>query len=283
MSHPLVATPSGPSPLVQKVLGSGALEYGVKTVEQIRNGDVTEGLINGGAAGLATLGFMSDPLATLGAMGAGWVIEHCEPFRQALDWLAGNGDVVAAYAQTWSNVSGALDASADRMVATVAADTGPWRSTALDAYRLLVAAEAGVVRLVGVLAGGVAGAVEVAGVVVGTVRSIVRDLIADAVGQLIALAIESLAVVTMVGTVPKVIAKVAEWSLRISKWLRILERVIGKIVELCRKLDPMFDLVEGAYDKIKHGLGGDGGVLLLSNGATTAAGAIWSDPAPAAA
>ena len=278
MSHPLVATPSSPSPEVQKVLGTGAMEYTVKTVEQISNGDVTEGLINGGAAGLATLGFVTDPLATLGAMGAGWVMEHCEPFRQALDWLAGNGDVVAAYAQTWSNVSGALDTSADRMVATVAADTGPWRSTALDAYRLLVTAEAGVVRLVGVLARGIASAVEVAGVVVGTVRSTVRDLIADAVGQLIALVIESLAVVTMVRTVPKVIAKVAEWSLRISKWLRTLQRIIGKIVELCRRLDPIFDVVEGAYEKIKHGLGGDRGILLLSNGATTTAAAIWPDP-----
>ena len=283
MSHPLVATPSGPSDMMEPFLGTGALEYGAKTVEQISNGDVTEGLINGGAAGLATLGLITDPLGTLGAMGAGWVMEHCEPFRQALDWLAGKPEVVAAYAQTWRNVSGALDTSADRMVATVVTDTGPWRSTALDAYRLLVTAEAGVVRLVGVLTGGIASAVEVAGVVVGTVRSMVRDLIAQAVGQLIALVIESLAVVTMVRTVPKVIAKVAEWSLRISKWLRTLQRVIGKIVEVCHKFDPIFAVVEGAYEKIKHGLGGGDGVLLLSNGATNVASAAWPDPPAAAA
>jgi hypothetical protein len=62
-----------------------------------------------------------------------------KPRSDALDWLAGNADLVAAHAQTWRNVAnGVSDVHAD-FVRGVATGTAGWQGAAGDAYRSVAA------------------------------------------------------------------------------------------------------------------------------------------------
>lgn len=285
MTHSLVATPvDGTS----WYTGTGVLDYAMTAKTAFDSGDVTEGILNTGVAALGALGAIADPLAYAISAGVGWVLEHCGPFREALDWLAGQPHVINSFSQTWQNVSGALDAAADRLMAVVAADTAAWRSTAIDAYRLLVGGQAELVRATGVAAAGVGSAVSLAGVVVATVRCTVRDLVAEAIGNIVSKALQALFVVTIPKVAAEIIALVAKWSLRIAGWLRKLVQVMAKLADLCKRLKPVFDKVDDVNRAMMQRFGGSVSVgrtptnasapfTAGGNAVSVGAGAAWPD------
>jgi hypothetical protein len=268
--------------------GTGVLDYAMTAKTAFDNGDVTEGILNTGVAGLSALGAIADPLAYAISAGVGWVLEHCGPLRQALDWLAGQPHVITSFAQTWHNVSDALDTAADRLVATVAADTAAWDSMAIDAYRLLAKGQAELIRATGVAAAGVGSAVSLAGVVVATVRCTVRDLVAEAVGNIVSKALQALFVVTIPKVVAEIIALVAKWSMRIASWLRKLVQVMTKLAELVKRLKPVFDKVDDVNKAMTQRFGGAVQVRGITtnpsvrftaggNAVSVTGGAVWPD------
>jgi hypothetical protein len=238
MTQPLVAAPVDGTAWFT---GTGVLDYAMTAKTAFQSGDVTEGLLNTGVAALSALGAIADPLAYAISAGVGWVLEHCGPLRQALDWLAGQPPVINSFAATWQNVSGALDAAADRLTTAVRADTAGMDSAALDAYRLLIDGQAALIRATGVAASGVGAAVTLGGVVVATVRCTVRDLVAEAVGNIVSKALQALFVVTIPKVVAEIVALVAKWSMRIASFLRKLVQVMTRLAELCKRLKPVFD------------------------------------------
>jgi hypothetical protein len=220
--------------------GMGVLDNAMSAYDGISSGDWAEGITNSAVGALGLLGAIADPLAAAISAGVGWVLEHCKPFREALDKLAGSPDVINSYAATWNNVSNALKDAANELRQIVNADTAGWRSSAVDAYRGVAHAEAEMITATGVAAAGVGGAVTMGGVVVATVRATVRDLISEAIGNIISKALQALTVVLIPKVVPEIIALVAKWSTRIAGWLRKLVRVISRLAELCGKLKPVF-------------------------------------------
>ena len=56
-----------------------------------------------------------DPLGTLIAWGAGWLIDHFGPLKSWMDELLGDADSVRADAATWSNVAQAVGECADAL------------------------------------------------------------------------------------------------------------------------------------------------------------------------
>ncbi|WP_194824381.1 hypothetical protein [Nocardia sp. XZ_19_231] len=40
--------------------------------------------------GAEAVSLVVDPLGTLAGYGVGWLIEHCQPLQDALDWIAGD-------------------------------------------------------------------------------------------------------------------------------------------------------------------------------------------------
>ena len=67
-----------------------------------------------------------DPLSTLVAWGVSWLMEHVKPLKDALDWLAGNADEVAAHAATWSNVSAFTDQARQQYADRLSAEVADW-------------------------------------------------------------------------------------------------------------------------------------------------------------
>ncbi|MEU0882674.1 hypothetical protein ABZ345_29050 [Lentzea sp. NPDC005914] len=208
-----------------------------------------------GVAGVALegLSIYVDPLGSLLSAGVSWLIEHVKPLSDALDWLAGNADLVGAHGRTWHNVGNAVSEVHDDYVRDVAADTSGWQGAAGDAYRAAAAKTADVLKGASSAANGFGSAVEMAGTVVGVVREFVRDLVADLVGRLIVWAAEVAA--TAGFAAPLVAAQaasaVARWGAKIGDIIKKLVRTINKLMPLLRQLGDVFRRVRKVMDDLK--------------------------------
>ncbi|MEJ2853488.1 MULTISPECIES: WXG100 family type VII secretion target [unclassified Saccharothrix] len=203
--------------------------------------------------GLEALSFVVDPLGSLLSAGVSWLIEHVKPLSDALDWLAGNADVVASHAATWKNAAKAVAEVRDDYTRDVADDTAGWVGQAGDAYRAVAKNNAEVLAGASTAADGFGSAVEMAGIVVAVVREVVRDLTADLVGRLISWAAEvafTLGLATPV-VVAQASAAVARWGAKIGDILKKLVRTISKLIPLLRKLGDVFAKVRKVLDDLK--------------------------------
>ncbi|MFI9813555.1 WXG100 family type VII secretion target [Saccharothrix variisporea] len=251
---------TGTNPLIAPVQDSTRWYSGIGIAESAA--DVKSGIESGSwvdiglgvaGVGLEALSFVVDPLGSLLSAGVSWLIEHVKPLSDALDWLAGNADVVASHAATWKNVAKAVAEVRDDYARDVANDTAGWVGQAGDAYRAVAKNNAEVLSGASTAAEGFGSAVEMAGVVVAVVREVVRDLIADLVGRLISWALE-VAFTLGLGT-PVVVAQasaaVARWGAKIGDILKKLVRTISKLVPLLRKLGDVFAKVRKVLDDLK--------------------------------
>ncbi|TQM33402.1 hypothetical protein [Nocardia bhagyanarayanae] len=88
-----------------------------------------------------------DPFDYVGSMLMGWMLEHVEPMRKALDSLAGSKDMVAAYSASWQATSKKLAEVADTWKKEITEGTAGWVGATADAYR--TKADAVIAEIVG--------------------------------------------------------------------------------------------------------------------------------------
>lgn len=230
-------------------LGGGVVDSVVTVGQDMVDGDWAEGLVNGVAAASSLGTALADPLAALGAAGAGWAIEHFSFLKEPLDALAGDQQAIEAMSTTWANVGQEVQGAADDLRTAVQRDTDSWSGEASDSYRSF--AEDKVSTYAG-LAGActaVGTAVKLCGTVLSVVRDIVRDLISQAVGELVAAIVEwAAAECVSVGlATPGMVAdltrralkwadKISEWTKRFTEAVKNLYTKLGKFGELLKKL-----------------------------------------------
>ena len=227
--------------------GLGLAEDAAQISSGIQNDSWVDGTLGGVGGTLDVLGTIIDPLGSLVAWGVGWLMEHVRPLREALDWLAGRPDEIAAHAATWRNVAAASAATQQRYADAVRSGTAGWSGTSGDAYRSHAARQIDALGGIAKVSEGISYAVEGAGLLVGLVRGIVRDLIAQFVATLAARLPEWLAeegLTLGIGTpvvIGQVAALVAKWVDRIQGFIRALltslRRLSGKLNELTGVLD----------------------------------------------
>lgn len=227
--------------------GLGLAEDAAQISNGIQNGSWVDGTLGGVGGTLDVLGLVIDPLGSLVAWGVGWLMEHVRPLKEALDWLAGKPDEIAAHAATWRNIAAATTATQQRYVDAARTQTAGWSGASGDAYRSHAAQQADALGGIAKASEAISYAVEGAGLVVGLVRGIVRDLIAQFVATLAARLPQWLAEAGLtlgVGTpvvIGQVAALVAKWVNRIQGFIRALlnslRRLSGKLNELTSVLD----------------------------------------------
>ncbi|WP_433269622.1 hypothetical protein ACQPZF_07475 [Actinosynnema sp. CS-041913] len=230
--------------------GVGAIEAAVDLHEAFRNGSwVDQGLALAGG-GLEALSFVLDPFGTLVSYAVSWLIEHIGPLRDALNWLAGDADQIAAYSQTWNNVAQAVTRANEDLVAEVNGGTGGWTGASADAYRASITSQSRHITAAASCSGIIGQVVEVSGVLVGTVRGLVRELIAECVATLVARIPQWLAeeAVTLGFATPHVVASavaiIAKWVAKIADKLNLLMRSIARLRPLLSRLDEIWELIK---------------------------------------
>ncbi|GAB1690815.1 WXG100 family type VII secretion target [Krasilnikovia sp. M28-CT-15] len=226
----------------------------VEDVQQITNGiqnqSWVDGTLGGVGASLDTLSLVIDPLGSLVSWGVSWLMEHVKPLKDALDWLAGNADEVAAHAATWKNVAAFTGQARQDFADRLRAEVAGWYGASGDAYRSHAGEHLSVLEGISTAAAGISYAVEGAGLLVGLVRGIVRDLIAEFVGTLAARLPQWLAEegVTLGIATPVVIGQVGAL---VAKWVNKIQHFVRALLNSLRRLRPMLGKLGDALTDLR--------------------------------
>jgi uncharacterized protein YukE len=226
-------------------------------IETILNGvksgnwiDTTLGAVS---AGLDALAFISDPIGGLLQYGVAWIIEHVKPLSEALDWLAGDPGQIAAHAQTWRNIAGALHDRAADLDRAVRWDTTEWAGSAADAYRTWSGQQRDAVGALATAAETMAAITEGAGMLVAGVRMMVRDAIAVLVSRLTSYTAEE--VFSFGLATPLVVEQVttlcASWAARIAGWLRGLVRSLEHLRGLTQRMSVAIEAIKKLLSRLR--------------------------------
>jgi hypothetical protein len=236
MTNPLVA------PTVDTPVSPWAGIWLADDVESIRGAvqdrSWAELSVAGASASTDVLALVADPFGSLLQYGIAWLMEHVRPLAQALDWLAGDPDAIAAQTQTWRNIAGALRDNTDDLIRAVRWDTTDWEGEAGDAYRTWSANQQHTITALAQAADTMAVMTDAAASLIAGVRQMVRDAIAVVVAHLIDYAIEELA---SLGSATAVVANQAAilcsaWSKRISRWIHDLMASLTRLGTLGDRL-----------------------------------------------
>ena len=232
----------------------------------VKNGSWIEGTLGAVSAGLDALAVISDPIGALLQYGMAWIIDYVKPLSEALDWLAGNPAQIAAHAQTWHNVAGALHDRASDLDRAVRWDNAEWTGDAADAYRNWVGQQKGAVDGLAQAATTLATLTQAAGQLIAGVRMMVRDAIATLVSRLIDYAIEELASFGL--ATPLVVEQVstlcASWAAKISAWFKDLVGSLSKLRGVASKVGELIEKLKALLSR--HRPGGDDADTLLQTG-----------------
>ncbi|MEU4802746.1 hypothetical protein [Actinosynnema sp. NPDC023587] len=256
MNNPLVAERQDST---RSYTGIGPIEAAVDLQQAFADGTwVDQGLALAGG-GLEALAFVLDPLGSLVATAVSWLIEHVGPLREALDWLAGDADQIAAYAKTWGNVSQAVTKANESLVAEVDRGAAGWTGASADAYRESITGQSRHITAAARCAEIIGTVVEVSGVLVGTVRGIVREIIAECVATLIAriplwLAEEAVTLgFATAHVVSAAVAIIANFVKKIGDKIAQLLRSIAKLRPMLSRLDEIWELIKQGLKALRKG------------------------------
>lgn len=257
--------------------GIGIAETLDMLIGGVKSGSWIDGTLGGVGTAAEGAVWVLDPVGALVTAGFGWVVEHVEPLSDALDWLAGDPDQVAANAQTWRNVAVEQDDIADMYLRAVRGQVPDWRGPAAAAYR-------GQAAETFELAIGLAKVSEAMSVIVGmtgSLVSLVRTLVRDLIGELVSILIARIPLWTIeaVGTLgiaapyveAQVAALVAKWGARITRLLRALTSSLRNLAPALSKLDEVMETIARLLSR-RAGVqvarvGDDAGFDILQSGA----------------
>ncbi|WIM97874.1 WXG100 family type VII secretion target [Actinoplanes oblitus] len=230
--------------------GLGLVEDAADITGGIRDHSWVDPALGGVGAGLDMLSLTVDPLGTLVSWGVAWLMEHVRPLKEALDWLAGNADEVAAHAATWANVAALTAQARERYIDHLQAEVAGWFGASGDAYRRHADAHLNVMEALSTAARGLSYAVEGAGLLVALVRGIVRDLVAGFIGTLAArlpqwLAEEGL---TLGIASPVVAGQVATL---VATWVNKIQHFVRALLSSLRRLHPMLDKLGDIFTELR--------------------------------
>ena len=238
--------------------GSGVLEDIEGIATGLKEGSWLDVGLSTVAMGADVLGAVVDPLGTLIAWGAGWLIEHFNPMKGWLEQLAGDADQVKANAQTWGNVAEAMDSMAEELELDAKGLMADARGAAASGYSAANGDVSKSLRTAGKAAAAMSGAMGVLAVVVKVVHDLVRDAIAAIIGTLASAIIEAVATVGL--AIPAIIAQVqikvgakaAEMGAKITGLLKSAKSLFKQLTSL----KGLLELLKSLLKKGKQGLKG---------------------------
>ena len=202
-SNPLVA---GREESRSAVSGSGVVEDIWGITHGLSEGSWLETGLSSLSLAADAVGVGADPLGTLIAWGAGWLIDHFGPLKSWMDELLGDADSVRADAATWSNVAQAMGECADTLEGDEKNLMGEQVGATANAYRATNQDTISALRTASGAADAMSKATSVLAEVVGLVHDLLRDAISAIVGTLASAIIEAIATFGL--AIPLIIAQV---------------------------------------------------------------------------
>ena len=238
--------------------GSGVLDDIEGIATGLKEGSWLDVGLSTVAMGADVLGAAVDPLGTLIAWGAGWLIEHLNPLKKWLEEFAGDADQVRANAQTWDNVAKAVGGMAEDLEMMAKGLMADARGAAARGYSAANGDVSKSLRKVGEVGGAASKALEALAVAVEVVHDLVRDAIATIIGSLASAIIEAvatagLAIPAIIAQVQiKVGAKATEVGAKVTGLLKSAESLFKKLTSLEGLLELLEPLLKGDGKGLKQ-------------------------------
>lgn len=212
-----------------------------------------------------------DPLGTLIAWGAGWLIDHFGPLKSWMDQFLGDADSVRADAATWSNVAQAMGECADSLEQDERGLMGEQVGATATAYRASNQDTISALRTASGAADAMGKATSVLAEVVGLVHDLLRDAISAIVGTLASAIIEAIATFGL--AIPLIIAQV---QIKVgAKATQMAAKVTG-VLKSARALAHNLTHLSGLLDMLR-------GMLTRAKGTAANAAHMLTGAKPAAA
>lgn len=237
--------------------GTRVIEDIVQLSEAINRKD----WLSGGLTTVATVAdvasAVTDPLGTLIAMGAGWLMDHLDPLKSWLNELTGDPASVAMASQTWNNISQSLLQSAQQAHQAIDSYFQEQQSIAINAFKQLQSDYANHLGAASQLAGALSTGLSIASAIVQMVHDLVRDAIADIVGKIgssVIIELISLGLATP-WVVSNVVSMVTKWTALISSKVTALIRSCDKLSGLVKRSDELLATLRTLFSKASDAVG----------------------------
>ena len=217
-----------------------------------------------------------DPLGTLIAWGAGWLIDHFGPLKSWMDQFLGDADSVRADAQTWSNVAQAVGECADALEGDEKNLMGEQVGATATAYRASNQDTISALRTASGAADAMGKATSVLAEVVGLVHDLLRDAISAIVGTLASAIIEAIATFGL--AIPLIIAqvqiKVGAKATQMAAHITGVLKSARTLAHNLTHLSGLLDMLRGMLTRAKNTAANAAHMLTGAKPAAAAAGGV---------
>ena len=217
-----------------------------------------------------------DPLGTLIAWGAGWLIDHFGPLKSWMDQFLGDADSVRADAQTWSNVAQAVGECADALEGDEKNLMGEQVGATATAYRAANQDTISALRTASGAADAMGKATSVLAEVVGLVHDLLRDAISAIVGTLASAIIEAIATFGL--AIPLIIAqvqiKVGAKATQMAAHITGVLKSARTLAHNLTHLSGLLDMLRGMLTRAKNTAANAAHMLTGAKPAAAAAGGV---------
>ncbi|MFF0527083.1 hypothetical protein ACFYT3_01720 [Nocardia amikacinitolerans] len=188
-----------------------------------------------------------DPFAFLGSQVAKWMLDHIEFMRKGLDELAGNPEIVEAYAKSWTKISTELSGVGTTWKGSVEQDIDDWQGAAGEKYRQTAASLIDQINAASGMAAALGKSMESVSKAVDVVRTLVRDLIANLLGAMIGWTIELIATggTAAAHVVPAALRRIARDSLTFADMLADLKKIFTDVKTLMEPIGKVGAILTG--------------------------------------
>lgn len=240
--------------------GTGIWQDTADLATSINQGDAVSVAFGGATVALDVIGAVLDPIGTAASLLVGWMIEHIQPLKEALDALAGDPGVIKGRSDTWHNIAGQLQQSAQQYVREGVNGVSGWKGEAGQAYRAHAGKLAEAMGATGNLAEGMSGLVTICGEGCATVRSLIHFLISELVGKLISWAAEeagSVGLATPV-VVTQALAEIGKVSARVAKLVEQLTELISDLLKIASQVVAHLSTIAKILRELPSIAGGSG-------------------------
>ena len=266
--NPLVA---GREESRSAVSGSGVVEDIWGLAHGLSEGSWLETGLSSVSLAADAVGVGVDPLGTLIAWGAGWLIDHFGPLKSWMDEFLGDADSVRADAATWSNVAQAMGECADTLEQDEKNLMGEQVGATANAYRASNQDTVSALRAASGAADAMGKATSVLAEVVGVVHDLLRDAISAIVGTLASAIIEAIATFGL--AIPLIIAQV---QIKVGAKATEMAAHITGVLKSARALGHNLTHLSGLLDMLR-------GMLTRAKGTAANAAHMLTGAKPAAA
>lgn len=238
-SNPYVVAPAETT----ATSGAGLIDDVVTLAGDIKSENWVSASLVGVAGAVDVAATVSDPFGSLLSAGLGWLMDHFEPIKGWLNDLTGDGDAVAAFAGTYTNIASGLHDESTYLRRKVSADLDGATAEFLTEYRAFMRTYGRSVDALGDAADACATGLTIAAGIVSAVHGIVRDAIATIVGSIVSYAAE---LVLTLGTatplvIEQVTTRVSAMATKLGTQITDLIRSVKSLRDLIGRLDEWWD------------------------------------------